>query len=201
MREAPSDSGTSVCAAPRPEAAVVDGGAPAERVIDTPLGPVRVRAGAAGVRGVLFDDRHARARRDGDFCGAEARPAPRAAGEISGAAREHAARCAAELLEYFAGLRREFTVPLDLRGTQFELAAWAELLRVPYGATRTYGRQAAAMGRARAVRAVGRANGRNPVAIIVPCHRVIGAGGALTGYGGGLERKRWLLAHEAGAGG
>jgi len=174
------------------------GGAPlaragwsAARWIETPLGPVRVRASGAGVVAVEFVDGAANAER--------ARDEP--SGGSGAPAGEHAARCAAELLEYFAGRRREFTVPLDLRGTAFERLAWAELRRVPYGATSTYGQQAAAMGRARAARAVGRANGRNPAAIVVPCHRVIGAGGALTGYGGGLERKRWLLRHEAAADG
>ncbi len=102
----------------------------------------------------------------------------------------------AQLDEYFAGARREFDVPLAPRGTPFQLAAWRALRAIPYGQTRTYAGQAASIGRPRAVRAIGAANGRNPLAIIVPCHRVIGAGGALTGYGGGLQTKRWLLEHE-----
>jgi methylated-DNA-[protein]-cysteine S-methyltransferase len=81
-------------------------------------------------------------------------------------------------------------------GTEFQKAAWAALSRIPVGETRSYGAQAAAIGRPAAVRAVGMANGRNPIGVVVPCHRVIGADGALTGYGGGLERKRWLLRHE-----
>lgn len=97
---------------------------------------------------------------------------------------------------YFLGTRREFELPLDLRGTEFHLQVWNELLRIPYGETRTYGQIAAAVGQPRATRAVGLANHDNPCAIVVPCHRVVGAQGRLTGYGGGLPRKKWLLRHE-----
>ena len=102
----------------------------------------------------------------------------------------------AQLSEYFAGERRTFDLVLTPHGTPFQLAAWQVLRTIPYGETMTYGEQAVAMGRPRAVRAVGGANGRNPLAIVVPCHRVIGAGGQLTGYASGLERKRWLLDFE-----
>jgi methylated-DNA-[protein]-cysteine S-methyltransferase len=95
---------------------------------------------------------------------------------------------------------RNFTVPLAPVGSDFELRAWAYLQSIPFGETRTYGQQAAAMGDLRLARAVGRANGQNFLAILIPCHRVIGATGSLTGYGGGLDRKRWLLDHEAGCG-
>jgi methylated-DNA-[protein]-cysteine S-methyltransferase len=105
-----------------------------------------------------------------------------------------------QLEEYFAGGRTRFDLPLAPRGTKFQLAAWAALNAIPYGETRTYGEQAAVLGQPSAVRAVGAANGRNPIGIVVPCHRVIGAGGSLTGYGGGISRKRWLLDHERGAG-
>ncbi len=105
-------------------------------------------------------------------------------------------RTARELEEYFAGRRREFTVPLELGGTPFQRQAWESLLRIPYGETRSYSEQAADMGRHRAVRAVGRANGANRIALIVPCHRVIGADGTLTGYGAGVWRKERLLALE-----
>ena len=101
-----------------------------------------------------------------------------------------------ELREYFDGKRREFTFPLDLRGTPFQVKCWRALLNIPYGETRSYADIARVVGRPQAYRAVGMANNRNPIAIVVPCHRVIGADGSLTGYGGGLERKRWLLAHE-----
>jgi methylated-DNA-[protein]-cysteine S-methyltransferase len=107
----------------------------------------------------------------------------------------------AQLEEYFAGGREAFDLPLAPRGTPFQLAAWEALRGIPYGERRTYAAQAAAIGRPRAVRAVGAANGRNPISIVVPCHRVVGAAGALTGYGGGLERKSWLLRHEQRASG
>ncbi len=106
-------------------------------------------------------------------------------------------RLAREELElYFSGALRQFTAPLAPRGTPFQLHVWAELLAIPYGETRSYSEIAAAMGRPKATRAVGQANGRNPISLIIPCHRVIGQDGSLTGYGWGVDRKRWLLAHE-----
>ncbi|MGH3136880.1 MAG: methylated-DNA--[protein]-cysteine S-methyltransferase [Gaiellaceae bacterium] len=102
-----------------------------------------------------------------------------------------------QLREYFAGQRTTFELPLDLRGTPFQVQAWQALASIPYGTTVSYGEQARRLGRPSAVRAVGAANGRNPVAIVLPCHRVIGASGALTGYGGGLDVKQALLEHEA----
>ncbi|GAA3923979.1 methylated-DNA--[protein]-cysteine S-methyltransferase [Streptomyces gulbargensis] len=104
-----------------------------------------------------------------------------------------------QLDAYFAGDLTAFDLPLRLEGTPFQRRVWNELLRIPYGETRTYGQLAEALGTPTASRAVGLANGKNPVSIIVPCHRVIGAGGGLTGYGGGLDRKRRLLAFESGA--
>jgi O-6-methylguanine DNA methyltransferase len=101
-----------------------------------------------------------------------------------------------ELRRYLNGERVQFTCPLDLYGTAFQIAVWEELFRIPYGETRTYAEIARAIGRPVAVRAVGAANGANPVAIIVPCHRVIGSNGTLTGYGGGLPAKAWLLSLE-----
>jgi O-6-methylguanine DNA methyltransferase len=98
-----------------------------------------------------------------------------------------------ELDEYFAGERREFSMPLDLRGTPFQLACWRALTAIPYGETRTYADIARDIGHPKAFRAVGMANNRNPVAIVVPCHRVIATGGSLCGYGGGLDVKRQLL--------
>lgn len=103
---------------------------------------------------------------------------------------------AAELEEYFSGRRREFSVPLSPHGTPFQLAVWEALRRVPYGQPRTYGELAAAVGRPGAARAVGMANHDNPLLIFTPCHRVVGKGGALTGFACGLEVKRWLLALE-----
>lgn len=105
-------------------------------------------------------------------------------------------RAARELEEYFDGTRRHFDVPVDLSGTAFQRQAWKVLCGIPYGATISYGEQARRLGNPNAVRAVGGANGRNPVGIIVPCHRVIGADGSLTGFGGGLHVKQWLLDHE-----
>ena len=101
-----------------------------------------------------------------------------------------------ELRRYLAGERVQFSCSLDLRGTAFQIAVWEELFRIPYGHTRSYAEIAEAIGRPKAVRAVGAANGVNPVAIIVPCHRVIGSNGTLTGYGGGLPTKQWLLSLE-----
>jgi len=102
-----------------------------------------------------------------------------------------------QLDEYFAGSRTSFDLPLDLEGTRFQVAAWRSLADIPFGTTTTYGRQAAALGIPTAARAVGAANGANPVCIVLPCHRVIGADGSLTGFGGGLPVKQWLLDHEA----
>lgn len=101
-----------------------------------------------------------------------------------------------QLDEYFAGERREFDLPLDLRGPDFHVRCWKALLRIPYGQTWTYGQLAADVGSPQASRAVGQANHHNPVAIIVPCHRVIGSNGSLTGYGGGLAAKQFLLKLE-----
>jgi O-6-methylguanine DNA methyltransferase len=100
------------------------------------------------------------------------------------------------LRAYLEGRLTGFTVSVDLRGTPFQTRVWRALGEIPYGRTRSYAEVAAAIGRPRAVRAVGAANGANPVPIVVPCHRVIGAGGGLTGYGGGLAMKRWLLVLE-----
>lgn len=107
-------------------------------------------------------------------------------------------RAAAQLREYLTGDRRVFDLPLDFLGTDFQRLVWAELLTIPYGQTRSYGQVAAGIGRPKGARAVGMALGRNPLAVVVPCHRVIGGGGALTGYGGGLELKERLLRLEGG---
>ena len=106
------------------------------------------------------------------------------------------ADAAQQLAEYFAGDRREFDLPLDLDGTDFQRQAWLALADVPYGETVSYGEQAERIGRPGASRAVGAANAKNPVPIVLPCHRVVGADGSLTGFAGGLELKRKLLAHE-----
>ena len=101
-----------------------------------------------------------------------------------------------QLQEYCDGSRRDFDLPLDLQGTEFQVAAWRALADIPYGHTASYGQQAASIGRPKAVRAIGGANGRNPVAIVLPCHRIVGADGSLTGFGGGIAVKKWLLDHE-----
>jgi methylated-DNA-[protein]-cysteine S-methyltransferase len=102
----------------------------------------------------------------------------------------------AQIDEYFRGKRSRFSLPLSAAGTDFQRDIWRQLVRTPYGKTATYAEVARAVGRPKAVRAVGQANHRNPISIIIPCHRVIGSDGRLVGYGGGLWRKKWLLAHE-----
>jgi len=112
---------------------------------------------------------------------------------------EHPILCLAEQQpgEYFAGARKSFDLPLDFAGTPFQKKVWSELLNIPFGQTRTYGQIANAIGKPRAFRAVGAANGKNPISIVAPCHRVIGKDGSLTGFAGGLEAKECLLGIEA----
>ncbi len=155
----------------------------ARRTIETPTGPLRLLATDAALVGAFFA-----AQLPPPFDGPEAAgPHP----VLDAAARE--------LLEYVDGRRTQFTVPLAPEGTDFQRAVWAVLTTIPSGETRTYGWVAAQVGRPDAVRAVGSAIGRNPIGVVIPCHRVIGADGSLTGYAGGLDVKRWLLAHEKGA--
>ncbi len=144
---------------------------------DSPLGVLEIAGSEAGIRAVCFLDEPPLAPATPDL------PAPLVS-------------CVQQLHEYFAGQRRSFEVPLDLKGTPFQRRVWELLLHIPFGETRTYLDIALALGDVKAVRAVGAANGQNPVPIIVPCHRVIGGDGTLIGYGGGLWRKEWLLAHE-----
>jgi methylated-DNA-[protein]-cysteine S-methyltransferase len=106
------------------------------------------------------------------------------------------AEAARQLEDYFAGWRTAFDLPLDFRGSDFQKQVWAALLTIPFGQTRSYGEIARQIGRPGASRAVGAANGRNPISIVAPCHRVIGSGGSLTGFAGGLEAKAFLLRHE-----
>jgi methylated-DNA-[protein]-cysteine S-methyltransferase len=155
----------------------------AHTVVDSPVGPLTLVA-RDGVLTGLYMDRQ------------RYRPAEEIFGEPDASPFAEAAR---QLRDYFRGTRTDFDLPLDLRGTEFQRRVWAELRTVPFGRTVTYAELAERIGRPTAARAVGLANGHNPVSIIVPCHRVVGTGGALTGYGGGLARKRWLLAHEGGA--
>ncbi|HTR89214.1 MAG TPA: methylated-DNA--[protein]-cysteine S-methyltransferase [Solirubrobacteraceae bacterium] len=122
-------------------------------------------------------------------------------GECWRAASEPFEPTCRQLEEYFEGTRRDFDLPLRMVGTPFQVRVWEALAEIPFGQTRSYGELARAVGSPGASRAVGLANGRNPFAIVLPCHRVIGADGRLVGYGGGLQRKAWLLEHERDAGG
>lgn len=106
--------------------------------------------------------------------------------------------CLKQIDEYFSGKRKEFLLKLDPQGTIFQRTVWQQLEKIPYGAVVSYGEIAGIIGKPKACRAVGNANGKNPIAIIIPCHRVIGSDGSLTGYGGGLWRKEWLIKHEKG---
>ncbi|MCX4626648.1 methylated-DNA--[protein]-cysteine S-methyltransferase [Streptomyces sp. NBC_01443] len=126
------------------------------------------------------------------------RPAEESFGERVAATEEPFPEVVRQLAAYFAGELTEFDVPVRLEGTAFQRNVWDQLVRIPYGETWSYGELAAKLGKPNASRAVGLANGKNPVSIIVPCHRVIGASGSMTGYGGGVERKVRLLAFEAG---
>ncbi|MGC6488860.1 MAG: methylated-DNA--[protein]-cysteine S-methyltransferase [Planctomycetota bacterium] len=151
--------------------------------VDTPIGVVTLRASERGLRSI-------------DFLAAGARAAGCARAGARHTTRAVLAACAEQLQEYFAGERERFDLPLDPVGTAFQLRAWAALREIPFGETRSYSEQAAAIGAPRAARAVGAANARNPIPIVVPCHRVVGARGALTGFSGGLARKRALLIRE-----
>jgi methylated-DNA-[protein]-cysteine S-methyltransferase len=144
--------------------------------IASPLGPLRLYADGDELTGVYMTDQ-----------------APPVAREQSSAVLE---QTAAQLAEYFAGQRRAFDLPLAPRGSGFQQIVWRALTQIAYAETASYGEIARTIGRPAASRAVGAANGRNPISIIVPCHRVVGADGTLTGYAGGLPAKRWLLAHE-----
>lgn len=150
----------------------------------TPVGRLVLVARGPALIGVWMEDqRH--------------HPGVLAYGEPAPADDEVLTAAATQLEEYFAGRRTEFDLPLAPEGTEFQQRVWAELLRIPYGETSTYGELARRLGHPNGSRAVGLANGRNPLGIVVPCHRVVGAGGDLTGYGGGLPRKRLLLDLEA----
>ena len=150
------------------------------RMIDSPVGPLLLAASRAGLTHVLF----ATGRQN------------EAEGEEGPEVERILAEAERQLGEYFAGERREFELPLAPSGTEFQMAVWRGLRKIPFGETSSYGELARRIRRPKAVRAVGAANGANPISIIVPCHRVIGADGSLTGFGGGLPAKRKLLALE-----
>ncbi len=149
-------------------------------VDNTPVGPIHLAANARGLTHLLFNTSSERCPE----------------GDGSTAATEILRDAVHQVTEYFSGNRRKFDLPLDLQGTEFQQAVWRALLEIPFGATTSYGAIARRISRPKAVRAVGAANGANPISIIVPCHRVIGSDGQLTGYGGGLPAKRCLLIHE-----
>jgi methylated-DNA-[protein]-cysteine S-methyltransferase len=141
-------------------------------VLDSPVGPITLVEDGGALTGLYMEARE-----------------PAGRGGVLDAAAE-------QLDAYFAGQLTEFDLPIELRGTPFQREVWAALLAIPFGRTTSYRQLAMRVGRPAAYRAVGMANGRNPISIVVPCHRVIGSDGSLTGYGGGIERKSWLLAHE-----
>jgi methylated-DNA-[protein]-cysteine S-methyltransferase len=151
-----------------------------ESWMESPLGRIHLVACEDALAGLYLED--------------HARKPPVTASDGSGWPVLREAR--AQLDAWFSGERTRFDLPLRPRGTPFQLEVWRALSEIPHGETRTYAEVARAIGRPSASRAVGAANARNPISIVVPCHRVVGADGALTGYAGGLDRKRWLLAHE-----
>lgn len=153
-------------------------------VIDSPYGPLTLVADDGVLCGLYMTDQRHRPPQE-NFGERDDRPFGEAIDQLNA---------------YFAGELKDFTLPLSLHGTPFQRSVWDQLRKIPYGETRSYGQLAAALGNPGASRAVGLANGRNPIGIIVPCHRVVGASGSLTGYGGGLPRKQRLLDFERGAG-
>jgi len=157
--------------------------------IDTPVGKMRIGATDEGI--CLFDFQYRRSidsimkrieNQSGDTFTEEEHP--------------HFTLLEQQISEYFTGTRKEFDLPLHLLGTPFQKSVWEGLLKIPYGETRSYKQQSIFLGNEKAIRAVAGANGENGIAIIIPCHRVIGENGSLVGYGGGLQRKKWLLDHE-----
>ena len=150
-------------------------------LLDSPIGPLTLAADDSGLRVVEFPENRHPAKRDASWVQVE---------------HPVLAETRRQLGEYFAGRRRTFDLPLAPRGTPFQLEVWRALAEIPHGQTWSYGRLATHLGRPQAMRAVGAANGRNPLPIVLPCHRVIGASGALTGFGGGLPTKQFLLELE-----
>jgi methylated-DNA-[protein]-cysteine S-methyltransferase len=144
-------------------------------VMDSPMGPVTVASTGKGIASIHFGN-----------------SVP--SGGLTDPSANH--QTVEQLTEYFEGKRTQFDLPLDVEGTPFQKAVWTQLLRIPYGETRTYGEIAKAIGRPGAARAVGMANHENPIAVVIPCHRVIGRDGSLTGYAGGVQLKAQLLSIE-----
>jgi methylated-DNA-[protein]-cysteine S-methyltransferase len=152
----------------------------------SPVGELLITAGDAGLTGIYFPSRD---RVPKDRAGWLEETGQGSASAVLAQARQ-------QLTEYFAGSRTTFDLPLDPSGTEFQRRVWDSLRTIPYGTTTSYGAIARRLGDPHATRAVGAANGQNPIPIVVPCHRVVGAKGELTGFGGGIDRKRWLLEHE-----
>lgn len=157
----------------------------AQRMVDSPLGALRLVADRHTIRALRFEEP-----------AALAQVRPTAEGVAPRAALRLLDRLERELRDYFAGRRRDFDLPLAARGTPFQERVWEELRRIPWGATRSYGEIARSLGMPGAARAVGHANNKNPIAIVIPCHRVIGADRRLVGYGGGIDKKVALLELE-----
>ena len=151
---------------------------PDKTIFESPIGNILIAASGQGISEISFLS-------DSD-----------AGRAVSGNATDITGICQNQLEEYFEGQRQNFHLPLDLKGTPFQLSVWRALLLIPFGTVWSYGKVARQIGNPKAGRAVGGANHRNPISIIVPCHRVLGSGGDLTGYGGGLWRKEWLIKHE-----
>jgi len=144
-------------------------------IYNSPVGHLKVAKSKKGICSILYSE----------------------VNEETGSTDPELMECFSQLDEYFAGNRQKFDMPLDMQGTEFQLKVWSELLTIPFGETLSYLELSKRIGNVKAIRAVGHANGQNKVNIIIPCHRVIGSNGSLTGYGGGLWRKKWLLNHEA----
>ena len=157
--------------------------------IKSPLGELIAGATDEGVCLLEFTDRKRAARECKDLAKLLKQP-------LENGEHVHLTTLIEQLEEYFSGSRKEFSVPLVTPGTDFQNEVWMELLKIPYGITRSYQEQANALNRPDSVRAVANANEMNRISIIIPCHRVIGSNGRLTGYGGGLKRKSWLIDHE-----
>lgn len=141
---------------------------------ESPAGLIEIMANDTGVTSILFVKKRAGRSKN----------------------NEHTTECAKQLHDYFNKERKTFSVPLDMQGTEFQIRVWNELLKIPFGKAISYLQLAINLGDKKCIRAAGTANGRNPVSIIVPCHRVIGSNGDLVGYGGGLDKKKFLLEHE-----
>lgn len=151
--------------------------APAKAVITSPLGLLQIEGNESGISQILFKDEHS-----------EITPKSVRSKSLT--------ECIRQLEAYFCDDLQEFSLPLNPSGTVFQQKVWQLLSQIPYGETRSYKTQARQLGNLKAIRAVASANGKNPIPIIIPCHRVIGSDGSLTGYAGGLWRKQWLLKHE-----